>query len=216
MFHYNTGIRRRRMELLESFLVLFPIKVPWNQAYNSGVSLAPGYQWPVTSFFFGIKLAFAICFLGLFSLYFLLNWFPVFSNRVSWNAHELITVGWPIVMGADTEMNQSNFKIARAKHGKTLINKLCFLMNSDWLRKGRRSLFSQSKRVAIWTVHTFNRFTFFFKFIFFLYSSFLQIDCTTEGKKCTEHKIHAFPSLKLFKDGREVCCGVSILKLRVL
>ena len=32
------------MELLESFLVLFPIKVPWNQAYNSGVSLAPGYQ----------------------------------------------------------------------------------------------------------------------------------------------------------------------------
>ena len=32
----------------------------------------------------------------------------------------------------------------------------------------------------------------------------LQIDCTTEGKKCTEHNIHAFPSLKLFKDGREV------------
>ncbi|CAH3015328.1 unnamed protein product [Porites evermanni] len=31
-----------------------------------------------------------------------------------------------------------------------------------------------------------------------------KIDCTTEGKKCTEHKIHAFPSLKLFKDGREV------------
>jgi len=31
-----------------------------------------------------------------------------------------------------------------------------------------------------------------------------KIDCTTEGKKCTEHNIHAFPSLKLFKDGREV------------
>ncbi|CAH3184803.1 unnamed protein product [Porites lobata] len=31
-----------------------------------------------------------------------------------------------------------------------------------------------------------------------------KIHCTTEGKKCTEHKIHAFPSLKLFKDGREV------------
>ena len=91
-------------------------------------------------------------------------------------------------------------------------------MNSDWLRKGRRSLFSQSKRVATQTVHTFNRFTlcFFFNLFFFLYSSFLQIDCTTEGKKCTEHKIHAFPSLKLFKDGREVCSGLSILKLRVL
>lgn len=32
----------------------------------------------------------------------------------------------------------------------------------------------------------------------------LQIDCTTESKKCTEHNIHAFPTLKLFKDGREV------------
>ena len=31
-----------------------------------------------------------------------------------------------------------------------------------------------------------------------------QIDCTTESKKCTEHNIHAFPTLKLFKDGREV------------
>ena len=58
VFHYNTGIRRRRMELLESFLVLFPIKVPWNQAYNSGVSLAPGYQWAVTSFFFWYKARF--------------------------------------------------------------------------------------------------------------------------------------------------------------
>ena len=86
-------------------------------------------------------------------------------------------------------------------------------MNSDWLRKGRRSLFSQLKRVATQTVHTFNRFTlcFFFNLFFFLYSSFLQIDCTTEGKKCTEHKIHAFPSLKLFKDGREVCCGLRVL-----
>ena len=58
VFHYKIGIRRRRMELLESFLVLFPIKVPWNQAYNSGVSLAPGYQWPVTSFFFWYKARF--------------------------------------------------------------------------------------------------------------------------------------------------------------
>lgn len=31
-----------------------------------------------------------------------------------------------------------------------------------------------------------------------------KIDCTTEGKKCNEHNIHAFPTLKLFKDGREV------------
>ena len=31
-----------------------------------------------------------------------------------------------------------------------------------------------------------------------------QMDCTTESKKCTEHNIHAFPTLKLFKDGREV------------
>ena len=195
MFHYNTGIRRRRMELLESFLVLFPIKVPWNQAYNSGVSLAPGYQWPVTSFFFWYKTRFCH----------LLSWFifPLLLGKLVSSLFQSSIVkrtrsnycGLPIVTGADIEMNQSNFKIARAKHGKTLINKLCFLMNSDWLRKGRRSLFSQSKRVAIWTVHTFNRFTFFFKFIFFLYSSFLQIDCTTEGKKCTEHKIHAFPSL---------------------
>ena len=32
----------------------------------------------------------------------------------------------------------------------------------------------------------------------------VQIDCTTESKPCTEHNIHAYPSLKLFKDGREV------------
>ncbi|XP_068705133.1 thioredoxin domain-containing protein 5-like isoform X1 [Montipora foliosa] len=31
-----------------------------------------------------------------------------------------------------------------------------------------------------------------------------KIDCTTEGKTCAEHKIQGFPSLKLFKDGREV------------
>lgn len=31
-----------------------------------------------------------------------------------------------------------------------------------------------------------------------------KIDCTTESKPCTEHNIHAYPSLKLFKDGREV------------
>ena len=45
--------------------------------------------------------------------------------------------------------------------------------------------------------------------------TFLQIDCTTEGKKCTEHNIHAFPSLKLFKDGREVCSGVLHVQLYV-
>ena len=58
VFHYKTGIRRRGIELLESFLVLFPTKVPWNQAYSSGVSLAPGYQWPVTSCFFWYKACF--------------------------------------------------------------------------------------------------------------------------------------------------------------
>lgn len=91
-------------------------------------------------------------------------------------------------------------------------------MYSDWLGKGRGGSFSQSKRVATQTVHMFYRFTCVCVFFiyFFLYSSFLQIDCTTEGKKCTEHKIHAFPSLKLFKDGREVRSGVSILKQRVL
>ena len=58
VFHYKTGIRRRGIELLESFLVLFPTKVPWNQAHNSGVSLSPGYQWPVTSCFFWYKARF--------------------------------------------------------------------------------------------------------------------------------------------------------------
>ena len=39
-----------------------------------------------------------------------------------------------------------------------------------------------------------------------------QIDCTTESKKCTEHSIHAFPTLKLFKDGREVGLGFDFVK----
>ena len=47
----KTGIGRRGIELLGRFSALFPMKVPWNQAHNSGVSLASGSQWPVTSCF---------------------------------------------------------------------------------------------------------------------------------------------------------------------
>ena len=31
-----------------------------------------------------------------------------------------------------------------------------------------------------------------------------QVDCTVHGTKCTQHEVSAFPTLKLFKDGREV------------
>ena len=109
---------------------------------------------------------------------------------------------WPIVTGADIEMNQSNFKIARAKHGKTLINKLCFfLMNSDWLRKGRRSLFSQSKRVATRTVHTFNRFTLLL-FIYLFFSCILlsyRLIAQPKGKSAQSIRFMRFLHLNCLK-----------------
>ena len=107
--------------------------------------------------------------------------------------------GLPIVTGADIEMNQSNFKIARAKHGKTLINKLCFLMNSDWLRKGRRSLFSQSKRVAIRTVHTFNRFTFFLNLFFSCILLSYRLIAQLKGKSAQNIRFMRFLHLNCLK-----------------
>ena len=174
MFHYNTGIRRRRMELLESFLVLFPIKVPWNQAYNSGVSLAPGYQWPVTSFFFWYKARFCH----------LLSWFifPLLLGKLVSSLFQSSIVkrtrsnycGLANSNGRRHWNEPVKFQNSPRQARKNAYQQVMFfLMNSDWLRKGRRSLFSQSKRVATRTVHTFNRFTFFFLIYFFLVLFFL-------------------------------------------
>ena len=79
VFYYKTGIRRRGIELLERFCMLFPMKVP------SGIRLIIAeYLWPLVlsdwspHVFFGTKLAFAVCFLGQL---FFISYFNILHNH---------------------------------------------------------------------------------------------------------------------------------------